>query len=162
MKSKLEVCARVAEIAGAIAVVVSVVYLAVQIRDNTRLLRSQAHFNALSLGQRPIEFLIDNDTLAGVVAQCDADFDHTPPIAQDRCLNYYFLELNAWEYMFYQNLDGSIPHEFWVGSDAYFKSLMATKPGIRRAWRKFELGFDEPFRSYANEEYRKAASGPPG
>jgi hypothetical protein len=158
VKSKLELCARIAEIAGAIAVVVSVIYLAVQIRDNTRLLRSQSHFNALSLGQRPIEFLIDNDTLAGIVAQCDADFDHTPPLAEDRCLNYYFLELNAWEYFYHQNLDGSIPHALWVGADVFFKSLMAEKPAYRRAWRKFEAGFAEPFRSYVGEEYRKAAA----
>lgn len=162
MKSKLEVCARVAEIAGAIAVVVSVVYLAVQIRDNTRLLRSQAHFNALSLGQRPIEFLIDNEALAGIVVQCDGDAEHMSPVARDQCFNYYFLQLNAWEYMYYQNLDGSIPGEYWVGADKYYKLLMATKPGYRRAWRAFEATYDEPFRSYANEEYRKAVAGAPG
>lgn len=156
MKIKLEVCARIAEIVGAIAVVVSVIYLAVQIKDNTRLLRSQAHFNALSLGQRPIEFLIDNDTLAAILVQCNTDLDHTPPVALERCLNYYFLELNAWEYMYYQNLDGSIPHEFWVGADAFFKSLMVTKPGYRRTWQDFHFGFDEPFHSYANGEYLKA------
>lgn len=161
MKSKLEIVARVAEIAGAIAVVISVIYLALQITANTKLLRSQAHFNALSLGQRPIEFLIDSDTLGGVLAQCDADPDHTPPVARDRCLNYYFLELNAWEYMYYQNLDGSIPHEFWVGSDTYFKSLMAAKPAYRLAWRELALTFDEPFRSYAAAEFEKSAAAQP-
>ena len=157
MKSKLETFARVAEIAGALAVVVSVIYLAVQIGENTKLLRSQAHFNALSLGQRPLELMVENEGLAGVVAQCDADPHDVPAVTWERCLNYYFMELNAWEYMYYQNLDGSIPHEFWVGSDAYFKSLTATKPAYRRAWREVEGTFDNPFRSYANEEFRKAA-----
>ncbi len=39
----------IAEIAGAIAVVVSVLYLGLQIRDNTKVLRSRAHYNALLL-----------------------------------------------------------------------------------------------------------------
>lgn len=161
MKSKLEICARIAEIVGAIAVLVSVIYLAVQIRDNTRLLRSQAHFNALSLGQRPIEYLVDNESLAAVVAQCNADPDQAVAVAGDRCLNYYFMELNAWEYMYYQHRDDSIPRQYWVGADSYYKLLMATKPGYRRAWRKFEATYDEPFRSYANEEYRKVVSTTP-
>ena len=48
------------EITGVVAVVVSVLYLGLQIRDNTKVLRSQAHYNALSLAQRPMEMMIEN------------------------------------------------------------------------------------------------------
>ena len=48
-KTTLEYWALIAEIAGAIAVVMSVIYLGVQVRASTKVLRSQAHFNALSL-----------------------------------------------------------------------------------------------------------------
>jgi hypothetical protein len=54
-KTTLEYWALIAEIAGAIAIVVSVIYLGVRIRANTKVLRSQAHYNALSLAQRPFE-----------------------------------------------------------------------------------------------------------
>ena len=158
MKSRLESFARIAETAAAIAVVISVIYLALQITANTKLLRSQAHFNALSLGQRPMEFMIESDTLGGIVAQCDADPDRAPPVAWSRCLNYYFLEINAWEYIYYQHLDGSIPQEYWVGADAYFKSQMEKKPAYRRAWHEFQYSFDEPFRSFANAEYERTAA----
>ena len=55
--TKLERWALFAEIAGAIAVVLSVAYLALQVSDNNRLLRSQAHYNALELTQRPLEIM---------------------------------------------------------------------------------------------------------
>ena len=61
--TKLERWALFAEIAGAFAVVLSVAYLALQVSDNNRLLRSQAHFNALSLGQRPLEMMVENENL---------------------------------------------------------------------------------------------------
>jgi len=48
-KTTLEYWALIAEIAGGIAIVVSVIYLGRQIRANTKVLRSQAHDNALSL-----------------------------------------------------------------------------------------------------------------
>ena len=63
--TKLERWALIAEIAGGIAIVLSVVYLAVQISDNNRLLRSQAHYNALSLGQRPFELMWVNPRYRG-------------------------------------------------------------------------------------------------
>ena len=37
-----------------------------QIRENTKLLRSQAHYNATWLSQRPWEMLMDNEGLAAV------------------------------------------------------------------------------------------------
>jgi len=48
----------ITEVTGVIAVVVSVLYLGLQIRDNTKVLRSQAHNNALSLAQRPMEMMM--------------------------------------------------------------------------------------------------------
>ncbi len=45
-KTTLEYWALIAEITGAIAVVLSVIYLGLQIRANTKVLRSQAHYNA--------------------------------------------------------------------------------------------------------------------
>ena len=66
-KTTLEYWALIAEIAGAIAIVVSVIYLGVQIRANTKVLRSQAHYNALSLAQRPFEMAITDQGLADLI-----------------------------------------------------------------------------------------------
>ena len=73
-----------------------------------------------------------------------------------------FMQFNAWEYLFYQHRDDSIPKELWVGADAYFKQVIETKPGYTRFWSEYETGFDEPFRSYvANEFAKKAATATP-
>jgi hypothetical protein len=160
MKVKLETLARVAEIAGAIAVVVSVIYLALQISANTKLLRSQAHYNAISLGQRPLELMVENESLAGLVAQCNAAPNDVSAATWERCLNYYLMQFNAWEYFYYQSLDDSIPKELWVGADSYYKSLVKAKLGYRRSWRELQTTFDEPFRSYVADEFHRSSPGP--
>lgn len=156
MRIRLETCARVAEIAGAIAVVVSVIYLAVQINDNTKLLRSQAHFNAINLGQRPLELMVQNQDLADVVIKCDSDPGAVSAANWLRCGNYYFMQFNAWEYFYYQRGDEAIPIELWNGADAYYRSMVATNAGFGRSWTEIEDTYDEPFRSYVTEEFRKA------
>jgi hypothetical protein len=39
-----------------------------QMRENTKVLRSEAHYNALVLAQRPWEMMIQNEGLASVVS----------------------------------------------------------------------------------------------
>jgi hypothetical protein len=148
-KPTLESLARVAEMAAALAVVVSVTYLGKQISDNTKALRSQSHFNAISLGQRPLEILLENESLAGEVIQCNASPQSVAAATWERCRNFYFMQFNAWEYMYYQNSDGSIPPQLWSGADEFFRSITKTAPGYVRFWSEMHGGFAEPFKSYA-------------
>ena len=66
-KKHLDSVAQFAEIISAIAVVVTVIYLTIQIQDNTKALENQSHYNALSLGQAPIVMMVDNSDLARIV-----------------------------------------------------------------------------------------------
>jgi hypothetical protein len=148
-KPQLEVVARITEMVAAVAVVVSVIYLARQISDNTKLLRSQSHYNALMLGQRPMEFVIGNESMGAAVVQCDQSPDRVAAATWERCSNYYFMQFNAWEYFYYEHRDEAFPQEIWVGADAYYRKLLNERPGYVRFWSEMKLGFDEPFRSYA-------------
>jgi hypothetical protein len=105
-KTTLEYWALIAEIAGAIAVVMSVIYLGVQVRANTKVLRSQAHFNLLSLAQRPFEMVIDNEGVSKILNVGFATPEKLSPEEWIRCSYYMFMQFNAWEYLYYQNRDG--------------------------------------------------------
>ena len=127
----------------------SVAYLALQVSDNNRLLRSQAHYNGLELLQRPLEMMIESENLAGLLADCDETPESVDRTGWYRCSAYYLLQFDGWEYLYYQNYDGSIPRQLWVGADASFKQRVATKPGYKKFWSESQHAFDEPFRSYA-------------
>lgn len=152
-RTSLERWALLAQIVSALAVVLSVAYLALQVSDNNRLLRSQAHYNGLILSQRPLEMMIENENLAGVLAGCDEDPRAVDRTSWYRCSGYYLLQFNSWEYLYYQHEDGSIPPELWNGADASFKHRVATRPGYGRFWSELKLAFDEPFRSYVAAQF---------
>lgn len=154
-RSNLENAALAAEILGAIAVVVSVVYLAVQITDNTRMLRSQSHYNALEVLQRPFELLLQSDSLSNVLYQCDIEPYQVEPSEWSRCLNYYFMQANGWEYTYYQNLEDSLPPELWLGVDGYMGELATSNRGWVRFWSETAHAFGEPFRTYIDMRIRK-------
>jgi hypothetical protein len=126
-----------------------------QMRENTKVLRSQAHYNALVLAQRPWEMMIDNEGLASVVSVGSAAPEALSEVDWARCSTYMFMQFNGWEYFYYQHGDDSIPKELWAGADATFKGFIETKPGYARFWSESQASFDEPFRSYVSQEFAK-------
>ena len=141
----------------------------IQMEENTKLLRSQAHHNALTLSQRARELLIENESFARIVHVGSAKPDALSEVDWERCSSYMFLQINQWEYLYYQHADGSIPAEYWVGAQDYYRNLVGGKSGYARFWSGNRSSFDEPFRSYASEAFgsepaparrRKAADAP--
>ena len=139
---------------AAVAITIVAIYRQLQaqqleMRENTKLLRSQAHHNALTLSQRARELLIENEGFASIVQVGYATPDALNAVDWARCSSYMFLQINQWEYLYYQHRDGSIPTEYWVGAEDYYRNMVAAKPGYARFWSGNRSSFDEPFRSYA-------------
>ena len=143
--------ALVAEIVGAVAVVISVVYLAFQIADSNKELQSQTHFNALSLGQRPFEIELENAELANIIRRGYADPEQLTADEWYRFGQYQVIAINAWEYYYYENNKETLPTELWVGANAYYVKLMRETPGLRKFWKEFEHIYAEPFHSYVQD-----------
>ena len=97
--------------------------------------------------------MIENENLAGVLANCDSDPESVDRTSWYRCRGYYLLQFNSWEYLYYQNIDGSIPPQLWNGADTSFRHRVETRPGYRRFWLELQLAFDEPFRSYLEAQF---------
>ena len=153
-RDKLESAALIAEILGGFAVLVSVIYLALQISDNTRMLRSQSHFNAIELAHRPLELILENESLAGILNQCDRQPYEVLEADWSRCHSYYFIHTNSWEYLYYQNLEETIPAAFWEGSDNYYANQARAKAGWARFWEETGNAFGEPFHTYVDDRIR--------
>jgi hypothetical protein len=151
---RLERAALIAEIVGGLAVVISVIYLALQISDNNRLLRSQSHYNALDLVQAPILVMVGNDSLAEAIYQCAREPHGASDSVWLRCSNYYNTLFNGWEYVYYQNLAETVPPELSEGYDAWFSAEVQSNAGYARFWKERAQAFAEPFHSHVEEVFR--------
>ena len=152
---QLERAALIAEVVGGLAVLVSVIYLAIQISDNNRLLRSQSHYNALEVLQRPFEVMLESDELAAHLESCSANPYEVSDVIWSRCVNYVFMQANGWEYIYYQHFDEAVLEAVFTGADGYMASQARTNPTWARFWIETTEGFGEPFRSYVDDRIRE-------
>ena len=149
-KERIEIVALVAEIVGAVAVVISVVYLAIQIGEGNEELRSQSHYNALSLGQRPFEIELENAELAGIVRLGSLRPEELTEDQWYIFTQYQIMAFNAWEYYFYEQEKGAIPEQLWIGANSYYIDNATRKPGLRKYWAEYNHIYADPFKSYVD------------
>ena len=154
-KDRLEYIALIAEIVGGLGVIISVIYLALQVGDGNKELRAQNHHDALTLSQRAVEMLIQDEEVARLYTlgkKPDAELTNTET---ERLQYFYLLICNAWEFSYYQNEGDSIPPELWLGQDGWMRVEMATSPKLRQIWAGMQEDFAEPFRGYVNSLIRE-------
>ena len=123
----------IGEIGGAIAVVVTLVYFAMQIRQYTTGLRSATfhttmqEFNQINVAQL-------DPTLADLL---DRGMDDPGSLSSTESYQFGWIVrvyVNIWENMYQQYLQGACPESYWLPYARQAKVLLATPGG--RAFRK--------------------------
>jgi hypothetical protein len=150
-KERIEYLALIAEIIGGLGVIISVIYLALQVGDGNKELRAQNHRNALDLAQRPFEMLVEDREIAQIYVKGRSNFESLSEDERERLRLYNFILFNSWEFSYYQNVEDTIPPELWFGHDGYMRSEVRTNPGFVRSWKDLLDSFDDPFKTYVNE-----------
>ena len=153
----LEQASLVAQVVSAAAILLSLIFIAIQIRGNTQALRSQSYFNGLTHGQRPFELLLENPELGKIIEAGYADSENLKSTDKERFNLHTFMLFNAWEYFFYQHRDHSIPKQLFLGTDAHMRMLLSTKPGVASFWDEYRHAYEEPFLSYVTDAMKTAA-----
>jgi hypothetical protein len=154
----LENWAALAEIIGALAVVVTLVYLAIQVRQNTGAIRSSnatsVQINVQSLAQGPI---MDRE-LGGIILRAVADEGELEPAEKLAAYAWFYnmLKIGELAHQFY--LRGELDKSYWEASLGFFVAYWQT-PGFKRYWVDRKGAFTPIFRS-AVEEWMNQSESP--
>jgi hypothetical protein len=133
------------EILGAIAVVVSLVYLSRQVLQNTRAIRTanagtvQGNFQALAR-----MFYTDRE-MGDIVLRVMAGETGLKPADQFACYAYFFDFLKTAELAHQQFLKGDLDPLLWEASLAFYQAYFVT-PGFKAYWQERQSAFVPEFR----------------
>ena len=144
---KLEAVNAIAQLIAAIGVIVSLFYLAAQIRQNTRSMRavvvdSLAHSLVDLLGphtQNPESLRAFSVVTENWNAASDED--------RARALPFIFATFKLFENAWFQQRQGTLDQQQWSGWDAYIR-IYYHRPGVMTWWSMRRAAFAPGFRNY--------------
>ena len=137
--------ANIAQIVAAVGVVVSLIYLAVQIRENTRVAGAQAR---QSISEFVLRIALFRAEQADRFAKIESGRELTEGDRQFRYWSHIQFLLHAETYFHHHGL-GLMPDAHWRPYAKYFTKYMQS-PGFTEVWDDIGPGFSEDFAQWIN------------
>ena len=143
----IEIIQIVSNIVATVAVALTVVYLAIQVRASTRATYSQTYQAAVAALGDMAAIVGESKEKSRIYADGMAGPDKLDP---DEYLQFAYLGISLfrkYENAYFQYKSGMIDDEFW---DGHRDNLLwfFHRPGTQRWWKERRLGFSKAFREY--------------
>ena len=149
--------ASLAEIIGAIAVVITLAYLAVQIKQNSRAIRSSnettIHINTQNLAE---PLMMDRE-LGNIILRALSD-EELPPAERLAAYAWFYQMLSSGELAHQAYVRGELDQEYWEATINFFRSYWQS-PGFKRYWSNRKGAFTPKFRAAVEEWVADVAVG---
>jgi len=137
-----------AEIVGAIAVVISLIYVGTSINQNTNAVMVANHHALVAMDQNTNGWLRDSE-FAAVFTIAMEDVSTLSPVQSRQFKTFLADKLNAWEFAFLTHSSGMMEDNIWDGWDGYYRSELE-KTGYQWYWNRAREGYSPAFRLYVD------------
>jgi hypothetical protein len=150
----LQALANLSQILGAVAVVISVLYLAVQVRLGTRAQRTENYARALDRVATMQALLSQDGDLSKVFSRGVVDVSTLTPQQRIQLTWCLYEAFGAFEFMFHASKTDAIPEEVWKRWSAA-TAWWLTFPGVLSWWNARPVPFTESFTAYIDALIRE-------
>ncbi len=141
----------IGEVLGAAGVIVTLAYLAVQIRQNTRSQRTDAYGRALDRVTTLQGRLAESDTLADILLRGVPDNRLLTATERVQFTWIFYEMFSGFEFMFHEARNDGLPREVWQRWADTIRWWM-TFPGVRQWWAAHPAPFTAEFTMFVNEQ----------
>lgn len=145
---KLEKLALIAEIVGAIAVVVSLLYVGIGIRQNTDAILVANHQNILAMDVEKNSWLRDPE-FAELYNSALSDEEGLSGSRKLQFRAFVSDQINIWENIYVTYHKGLLDVAIWEGYDSFYSSQMRL-PAYRLIWEEAREGWSGDFANHVD------------
>lgn len=143
----LEQLASLASVISALAVVLSVVYAAVQIRQNTRAVTASAYQQVVNSFAEISFEIAKNRNLADLYIRGGRDFKSLGEVERAQYSLMLLSFLRRAENVVFQSTSHVLTDEHWSGIRTSIKAILAP-PGARTCWSEIQERLNPQFRTF--------------
>ncbi len=143
-----EIIATIAELLGAVGVILTLIYVALQVKQHSIALSREAARHA-SISNQPVAAAQMNPEVAAIIAK--AFLDEEVDLVEQTILDAYFGNwLSTWQECFYDHEVGVLSDEHWEGVLNQMREFMATR-ACRQGWHVNKTLYTSRFRNLVEE-----------
>jgi hypothetical protein len=149
---KLSEWANVAEIVGGAAIIASLIFVGLEVRENTQVVKLTSD---RALDQQNLVLntsVANNQDLAEILVKGESDRDSLSEVERARFDNYCFSRFGAFENVIGNYSEGFVADNEYNVWSVYFKHRLG-KQGYRQFWIEYRDGFFPTFRAWADQQY---------
>ena len=151
-----EAISAIGQLVGALAVVISLIYLARQVRSNARETQRAAMRLTLDSLNRFTQQITEHPDLAELWYRGLDDFESLEGADRTRFNSYMHAVFRTVEDVYYQRLEGHLDPRVWRGIEVVMRELNGT-PGVQAWWRSHSHWFGgEEFAKFVNQQQQTA------
>lgn len=134
----------IGEVVGATAVVVSLIYVSIQLRSGTRALQTTTRDSVFKSLQEWNLVVMAEPRLGWIFQSGARNFEGLGEEDRARYLHVMYSFFKVFENIYLHHLDGVVPPEIWE-SNLKMLAVYATQPGGRRYWEERKAAYDPRF-----------------
>lgn len=143
-----EIGTAIADMIGAIAVVISLIYLALQIREQTNQSRLAAQ-HEVSGGIREVSNLFATEDISDIFVRANNNFDSMTDAELVRLIVASTNLFRVWEEAFAESKEGYLETAKWESLSGDYAQLMGA-PAFRRVWELRKQNYYPEFQAYVD------------
>jgi hypothetical protein len=140
------------EFVGAIAVVVTLIFLTLQIRQNTIALRMSTASEWLEKDYELVLPMIENRDLAEVWLTGGDKLEDLDEVDQQRIFFFERRAIMLWHHMYQLRTQGRLPDSSW-NEQKWIMQNIGRRQAIRGAWHLYKDGYDLKFQQLVEEQF---------
>ena len=146
-----EAISAIGQLLGALAVVISLIYLATEVRSSARATRRAAMRSTLESLNWFAQQIAEHADLAELRSRGFDDFESLKGVDRSRFNSYMHALFRNVEDVYYQHLEGHLDPHLWRGLEVVVREVN-TYPGVQAWWRSYSRYFGgEEFAKFINQ-----------
>lgn len=156
MELSLEQASNLAELVGVTLVIVSIFYLTIQVRQNTKAMRIQTVHDLSLMYIEAQSSIAQNGELTALMARGQFDYEALDTGEQARFGIQSAALLRMFSDLHYQHLQGTLDHNQWLGFKCQVEDSLSY-PGSQSVWHMRRHHHTDEFQTFVD----KAIANPP-
>jgi hypothetical protein len=147
MELSLEQASNLAELIGVALVIVSIFYLTVQVRQNTKATRIQTVHDLSAMYIEAQSSLAQNAELMALYQRGQFDYESLDPLEKGRFGVESAALMRVFSDLHFQYINGTLDHDEWLGFKAVVDDLF-TYSGFQTVWGLRKYHYSTAFQQY--------------